>query len=152
MALNQIISIVDKKIKELKEKYGKVVLLGKSFGGFAAVLHQLKHNDAKALILLAPSVYIDSKDTVYSKLENNLSQMKIEELNLPGKDFRKISVPVLLVHSKDDHLVPIRNSEELAKLFPNCKTVWFETGQHSYSGMQDIVVGKIAEWLETLEK
>lgn len=65
------------------------ILVGKSAGGKLVVEHQIRHKDAKALVLLAAAV--EAKEQI-----------------------REIKIPVLIVHGTADRVVPIENSRELA--------------------------------------
>ena len=81
-------------------------------GGKVALEHQLKNKNAVALVLLSPATDADEK-------------------------FSKITVPVLIIHSKDDRL-PVQNSEKFA-------LIEIESGGHSHKCIEEEVATAVAE-------
>lgn len=102
---------LQKTISELKAANSKLVLVGKSAGGRLSLEHQLKHKDAKALVLLAPAIKADKK-------------------------FSEIKIPTLIVHGTTDDVVPLENSRELNKIILNSKLVEVEGANHGYTGKE----------------
>ena len=55
--------------------------------------------------------------------------------------------PVFIIHAKDDHVVPVGEAEQLAKIAgKSCQLELIEKGDHFIFGM-DSVIGSIANWL-----
>ncbi len=65
-----------------------------------------------------------------------------------GMRLRKINVPTLILHGKEDKVVPPENAEVLAKRIPNAKMIMIENAAHYvfYPGPKTIV-NKITEFL-----
>lgn len=64
----------------------------------------------------------------------------------PGESLRKVVCPTLVCSAKDDHLVPMHCSRELAQLIPKVEAHYFETGGHSVSQVDpdrfnEVVIG-----------
>jgi len=98
------------------------ILVGKSAGGGLVVEYQMRHKDAKALVLLAAAV-------------------KAKE------QIKEIRIPVLIVHGTADRVVPIENSRVLAKQFENSRLVEIQGADHSYKGKEQETAKIIAEWI-----
>jgi len=110
---------------DLESKAGRItskILVGKSAGGRLVVEYQMRHKDAKALVLLAAAV-------------------KAKEQN------REIKIPVLIIHGTADRVVPVENSRELAKQFENSRLVEVQGADHSYKGKEQETAKIIAEWI-----
>ena len=101
------------------------ILIGKSYGGSLAIKYQIKHKDAKALILLSPFV-------------------KVRE------QYREIKIPILIVHGTEDRVIPTQNSRELEKLFDNCKLVEIQGADHGYEGKELETAKIIVDWVNSL--
>ncbi len=152
-SLNELLLIISKKIDETKVKgYQNIILVGKSFGGFMAVLHQFKFNCAKLLVLLSPSLFICNENLVYDKLHKKFSDIGLIKLIMHREDLNKINVPTLLIHAMDDDIVPFNNSEKLANFLSKVTFVSIPTGGHSYKGFESIVAEKIAAWAKLMLK
>lgn len=55
--------------------------------------------------------------------------------------------PVFIIHAKDDHVVPVRDAEELEKLGgKTCELELIDKGDHFIFGL-DSVIGSIGNWL-----
>jgi len=98
------------------------ILVGKSAGGRFVVEYQMRHKDAKALVLLAAAV-------------------KAKE------QIREIKIPVLIIHGTADRVVPIENSRELARQFENSRLVEVQGADHNYKGKEQETARIIAEWI-----
>jgi fermentation-respiration switch protein FrsA (DUF1100 family) len=56
--------------------------------------------------------------------------------------------PLLIIHAKDDHVVPVKDAEELAEQAGgNCELEIIEAGDHFIFGMQ-VIIEKIGIWLQ----
>jgi pimeloyl-ACP methyl ester carboxylesterase len=114
--------------KDLESKAGSItskILVGKSAGGRLVVEYQIKHKDAKALVLLAAAA-------------------KARE------QVREIKIPVLIIHGTADRVVPIENSRELVKQFENSRLVEVQGADHRYKGKEQETAKIIADWIKSL--
>jgi pimeloyl-ACP methyl ester carboxylesterase len=114
--------------EDLESKAGKIkskILIGKSYGGNLAIKYQIRHNDAKALVLLAPAVNVKEQ-------------------------IREIKIPVLIVHGTEDRVVPIDNSRKLEKQFESSKLVEIQGADHGYQGKELDTAKIIANWIKSL--
>lgn len=112
--------------RDLESKAGRItskILVGKSAGGRLVVEYQMRHKDAKALVLMAAAV-------------------KAKE------QIREIKIPVLIIHGTADRVVPIENSRELARQFGNSRLVEVQDADHSYKGKEQETTKIIAEWIK----
>ena len=107
--------------KELKSK----VIIGKSLGGRFATYYQLNHQDARALVLLAPAMRGNEK-------------------------FMKIEIPVLIIHGTNDSTIPVDNSRNLINYFKNGKLEEIENTGHGFTGNLEKVAKMISNWFGSL--
>ncbi|MGC8884950.1 MAG: alpha/beta family hydrolase [Candidatus Nanoarchaeia archaeon] len=101
---------------------GDFIIIGKSMGGKLALEYECKEKDSRALILLSPAVYYTEK-------------------------YASIKAKTLIVHGTADDVVPIENSEKLAKTIEGATLIKIEGGDHSYRGQENKVVDIIKNWL-----
>jgi predicted esterase len=98
------------------------ILVGKSNGARIAIYHQLEFKGAEALVLLAPAVE-------------------------PSEEFKKISIPVLIVHGTEDPVIPVENSRRLRNIFKDCKLDEIENTDHSFRKKEKETARVIADWI-----
>jgi pimeloyl-ACP methyl ester carboxylesterase len=110
--------------KKPKEKF---ILIGKSMGCKVTLEHQLKHNDASALVLLAPAVEADER-------------------------FGEIETKTLIIHGTADPVMSIGNSRKLAKIIPNCKLIEIEGADYSYRRHEMEAAEAIKKFMQVILK
>lgn len=55
----------------------------------------------------------------FSSMFPHPCQPSVDDLSFPDERFKEIKQPTLLVHGRDDRVVPVHNSERLVHLLPN---------------------------------
>ena len=176
-------STITKDIEDIKsvvdffinEKYEIFCLIGHSQGAVVVILHQAKYNSAKCIVDIA--AYADQKDATINKfLEKQIKELDQKgflQLNAWGKSFnlykkyfydragygdikeeiRKIKVPVLIVHGKEDKDVPIKNSENMIfALSKKGKFIPIDGADHFFANKEyrSILISSIINWFKSL--
>ncbi len=149
-----------KAIEYLKNKgYGKIGLVGSSFGGFAGLAAASKTNDLYLLALKSPvSDYMDfiSSHQDRQEIEKWKEKGFTDYINADGQKLkinysffedakkisgydsaRKIKIPVLIVHGDGDEAVPVGQSKKTASLIRNCSLKIIKGADHRYSKPED---------------
>lgn len=161
-------------IKFLKESgYGKIGLMGSSFGGMASIMAASKVNDLYVLALKSP---VSDYSSLFQEHQNEQEIKEITEkgftyiTDIEGKkrklnisffiDAQKtnayqtaenIKIPALIVHGDKDDSVPVEQSQRTASLMGNCRLEVIEGADHGYSNeehfqqMLDLISGFIVE-------
>lgn len=66
------------------------------------------------------------------------------------RKIKRITIPTLVIHSKDDILIPPGNSDILAKRIPNSKKIIFNTGGHEFFWeIPDQFINTVIEFLDS---
>jgi len=143
-------------IKFLKESgYGKIGLMGSSFGGMASIIAASKVNDLYVLALKSP---VSDYSSLFQAHQNEQEFKEIKEkgftyiTDIEGEkrklnisffiDARKakgyeaaknIKISTLIVHGNKDDSVPIEQSKRTASLMENCRLEVIEGADHGYS-------------------
>mgnify|MGYP004446557141 CR=1 FL=1 len=125
--------IVDEIIQALDLK--NVIVVGHSYGGPIAALSALKNNKIKDIVMLSPAIDPNSEEYFWV---GNFAKWKAtrwlvprafvvaadekyahaEELKTMESLWKKIPVPVLILHGKKDFLAPYKNMEYVEDYFP----------------------------------
>lgn len=114
--LNDVPKIISHLISELGLKEAKLVIFGRSMGGFS-LIESLSHfpNIAGAIVESAYSAL-----SPFIEKRTGLTPEQIRDIdsyfNYPEK-IKNYHGPVLLIHARKDDLVPYHHCEELEKLF-----------------------------------
>lgn len=138
-------------VNYLKSKgYGKVGLVGSSFGGLAAILAASKTHDLFVLALRSPvSDYMGllmkgwgesgllkwKHEGVAQKYNKDLKYSFVldAEKNIGYNVASKIFVPTLIVHGDADERVPVEQSKKLAGLIPGSRLEIIPGCDHRYT-------------------
>ncbi len=143
---------------ELNIKPEKTVIWGHSLGAAIAV-NEASRQNFLALIMEGGFTSIedmrdfrikhDDKGNFLSNFIRNLiyNSLKISQKFDSKEKIHLINSPMLIIHSKNDKVVPYQMSLQLSKLNPKAKVFIFEKGSHNSTGWQEEV---ILEFLETL--
>ena len=164
-------------IKFLKESgYGKIGLMGSSFGGMAGIMAASKMNDLYVLALKSPvsdfsilfQAHQDEQEfkeikekgfTYITDIEGNQRKLNIsfflDAQKVKGYQVaKKIKIPTLIVHGDKDDSVPLEQSQRTASLIENCRLEVIEGADHGYSNekhfkeMMDLISEFIIEHSE----
>ena len=143
-------------IELLKKKgYKKIGLIGASFGGLTSLLTAAKSKDLLFLGLKCPATNFLEIELTH-RTKENLQEWKREGFsyykNDEGETYRlnymffqdlkknngfivadKIRIPTLIVHGEADEIVPVKQSESLYKLIPNCKLAIIPNADHRFN-------------------
>jgi dipeptidyl aminopeptidase/acylaminoacyl peptidase len=132
--------LVDQKTTDPK----RVGIVGGSYGGYAALMGATKTPDLfQCAISLAgvsdikklrdTSRYFMNKNVFKEQLGNDIDQLKKTS---PARMVDKIKIPILLIHGKDDAVVPVDQSRIMAEELKAQKKVYeyieLEGGSHSF--------------------
>ncbi|NIM91155.1 MAG: alpha/beta fold hydrolase [Candidatus Aminicenantes bacterium] len=143
-------------IKFLKESgYGKIGLMGSSFGGMASIIAASKVNDLYVLALKSP---VSDYSSIFQIHQEGQEFKEIKEkgytylTDIEGKErklnisffidaqkvnayeaAKNIKIPTLIVHGDKDDSVPIQQSRRTASLMGNCRLEVIEGADHGYS-------------------
>jgi pimeloyl-ACP methyl ester carboxylesterase len=135
--------------------YGKIGLIGSSFGGFASLITAGQSEDIYVLALKSPvsdymglliardqdldirawkkNGFVAVKNAEDQSLKLNYSFYE-DAQRLDGYRFaREIKVPTLIVHGDSDVTVPLEQSRKTASLIPNSRLEIIEGADHVYS-------------------
>lgn len=138
---NEWIEAAEEKIKLLiKYGYKDIYLVGHSMGGVIATYLSTKYKKIKKLVLVSPAFSyftptIDSKVTEKikggvkalkeydsSEIVNKFLKLPVSSLNqfvdlveMHKECYNDINVPVLILHGKDDCIVPVESSKDIYK-------------------------------------
>jgi dipeptidyl aminopeptidase/acylaminoacyl peptidase len=132
--------LVEQKIADPK----RVGIVGGSYGGYAALMGAAKTPDLfQCAISLAgvsdikklrdTSRYFMNKNVFKEQLGNDIDQLKKTS---PARMVDKIKIPILLIHGKDDAVVPVDQSRIMAEELKAQKKVYeyieLEGGSHHF--------------------
>ncbi|MCX8206122.1 MAG: S9 family peptidase [Candidatus Micrarchaeota archaeon] len=146
--------------------YSKIGLFGFSLGGFVALAALSKDPSlAGTAVLGAP---VSDFEGTFSKAD--LNEWKSGNMfnskhlgvsiglnyqfytdGLQYKDFSGVSLPVLIIHGTEDDVVPIAQSEALAKRLKSAHLLRLDGATHNIfsNGYGPTVLGTVAGWLKT---
>lgn len=120
-------------------KGSKVILLGQSYGGQIAINLTSKYPDKVAALVIEGTFTSFNKEVVY-QVPFILKPFLMLFTNSPYKSkdlIKEINgIPVLIIHSTDDKIVPFRMGQELYSNANSPKTFWEIKGKHIH-GIQD---------------
>lgn len=127
--------------------WSSVRLFGKSMSRMfipKEVFMSLSEEERKTMIasLYLPSMPISAR-TKGILFDMYVSNLAIDE-TFP---FEEISVPVLVVHAKDDPAPPYSGAVMVSERIPGCRLVSFETGGHLLIGHEEEIRDAISEFI-----
>jgi len=151
-------------IEELSDKVDskRIGLVGLSLGGAVAIRSSVKFKSViKALVLLSPAINFSeiikaeelSSDNYVYLGPQRIRKESIKELaqvNLMNMA-DKINAPTLIIHSKDDNVVPYEQSVKFHdKLTCKKKLILLEEGGHVFStyNSRALVIQEVRDWLK----
>jgi dipeptidyl aminopeptidase/acylaminoacyl peptidase len=111
--------LVDQKITDPK----KICIVGASYGGYAALMGSVKTPDLFQCAISFAGIsdikklrdgsrYYMNKNAMREQLGNDTDQLKKTS---PVRAVEKIKIPILLIHGKDDAIVPVEQSRIMAE-------------------------------------
>jgi predicted esterase YcpF (UPF0227 family) len=149
-----------------KDSKSPVTIIGSSFGGFTAVWLAQKYPQVQSLVLLAPAFGFPSnwfdkfpeaelkqwQETGYKNIyhygENKLLPLHYEFL-ADGKQYNinhlKRSLPTLIIHGKNDDVVPIEVSRNYANSHPTAKLIELDS-DHSLNNVRERIWQQIRDF------
>ncbi len=154
------VPIYSKVLDQIIEVYKPSVLIGHSMGGMTVLYNQAQdtaQNMEKLVILGAPDKLESLVDQYQNILNlNKKAMMALEEFfqrrfNFRTKDFsssafaKKIQIPTLLIHDKEDTITPASGSRAIHKALENSE--YMETEGLNHSLYDDAVNDKISTFL-----
>ena len=127
--LHEEISALVKILKERGKR--KIALIGKSFGGAAALM--LDKDDVDAMVLWAPVIGTDENDNVAEMSQKRLGDIpQLTDIKLSSDFLSKNDSPVLIIHGTSDEVIPFENSSTISGLAGNIEVFSIESAGHSF--------------------
>ncbi len=143
-----IYSDSEKLINNIKKEYNflndNIILFGRSLGAGVAV-EMAKRNYGSKLILITPFTSII--DMTLGSLTKDFAEKNIEDKFDNFNKAKNIDIPTLILHGKNDELVPYDMSKKLLKEFKNGKLITLDTKEHRY--IYDVISDEI--WNSLIE-
>ncbi|MBS3084115.1 prolyl oligopeptidase family serine peptidase [Candidatus Pacearchaeota archaeon] len=164
-------SVVDS-IKYLKSLgFKKIGLIGSSFGGLSGIFATEKFNDLSFLILRS-AVSINQGEIICNSFKIDLADWKnkgfaefesqgINKLNYTFYEdaqkynayniASKIKIPTLIIHGKEDSIVPVEQSIELSKRIKHSRLFLVENANHSFNEEQNnLLISEVNKFLKQI--
>ncbi|MFH1422226.1 MAG: alpha/beta fold hydrolase [Planctomycetota bacterium] len=129
-----------------------IFIIGSSFGGLAALLWAANDNRVRSLALVAPALNLCSDKLPDSLIVDYLSDLFYEDLKNynPYEEAEKINCPVLVVHGKEDIVVPVSCTEKLPKHLKNCIVELIDNADHLFESEESFnhVINSIDDFIQ----
>jgi hypothetical protein len=145
---------------------GSTALIGSSMGGYLAALYAAGRPEVERLVLLAPAFglsrrwpeWLGTAEMERWKRENSLAVFHYGEGCTKSlgyqliddaaqyDDFPDVQQPTLIIHGKDDDVVPVALSEAFAAGHPNATLEIVDSG-HDLLNVLDAIAERTAEFL-----
>jgi len=123
---------------------GKIILMGRSLGGAVAAWLASRTEPAALVLESTFTSAVDLAEEIYPFLPVRML-MKFE---YPTASYLpNVSVPIMILHSEDDQLVPFHHGRELYDIANDPKTFFKMNGAH---GNSHVVTGE--EYIEALDE
>ncbi|CFX78298.1 Alpha/Beta hydrolase fold [Syntrophomonas zehnderi OL-4] len=170
MTLSRQASDLKAVIDYLHIKYDlPVVLLGRSFGGSTAIAAGAEDERVAAFILWSTPVFLEETFTVMilDEFKNLSSEQPIHiqddagEFDLESgfiKDFAHHDIdrylmamqnrPVLIIHARDDEVVPVKNAVYMQQKLPHAQLSLVEEAGHRFLSKTKLREDITLEWLQ----
>ena len=115
-------------VTERGEDPARIVVFGRSIGGAVAARLATRHKPAALIVESSFTSVVEMAAHLYPFMPVRL----ISRLRYPVIDFMaRITCPVLIVHSRDDEIIPFAMGKALYKAAPAPKTFLELTGDHN---------------------
>ncbi len=144
----------------------KIGLIGLSMGGHVAIKTAVKYQDKiSSIALLAPAINFgelverDIRNKVFQKVDefyifgpNRLREEGVESIiKSNAMDLaEKIHVPILIIHAKNDNVVPYKQSEEFFSRVNSIdkKLILLDEGEHVFVtyNSRKRVINELVDW------
>lgn len=163
--LSYAIEDAEKALEKLKRLFNPIAigLVGLSLGGYVATYLAAHHREVSSLVLLAPAIKLDelSKNTLLLvKREDDYIVLGPHRLKMEGVESlatanamrfaEQISSPTLIIHAKNDSVVPYQHSVEFyQKLKSNTKSLLIlDEGGHVFDvfHIRARVIEEVVNW------
>jgi hypothetical protein len=143
----------------------KLILIGHSLGGWAAVLEAVDDQRVRAVIVIGsvtdprtlplyetPDEFIPWLPTLSAESFRQQWQALDAEFAAVEQVARLAPRPLFILHSPDDTGVPLAQALELFERARNPKTLISHPGaNHAFTWHRDVLRNYLAEWLDSLE-
>jgi putative hydrolase of the HAD superfamily len=149
--INELVEELEQYLSDLKNKgFTDFILVGKSFGGLVATLHQKKYNRAKKLFLLAPPIYLSEESTAKIS-DTKLSEFQnLKQITFNQDVITSLDMPVVLFQGTADKTVDCENSKKLSQCSDRIILRIVEDADHNFTGKEDVIVGAIKNITKTM--
>ncbi|MCX6621964.1 MAG: alpha/beta fold hydrolase, partial [Acidobacteria bacterium] len=134
------------------------VLIGSSMGGYLAALYAAAHPEVESLVLLAPAFrfafgwagrlgaegmqqweergFLDVFHYAEGRPARVGYQLYTDALNY--SPFPGVTQPCLIIHGREDQVVPVQYSEEFTRLHPGTRLLLMDDGHQLKGSFEDV--------------
>ena len=119
----------------------KIALFGSSLGGMVSIVFSSMDGEICSLAVLSTPYKIDNDIGMGKKFMEDLGRYDILKA-VEG------APPVLIIHGREDELVPVEHAEKIYSHAPEDKKILFFDADHSFSRFRDEAVKSSLEWIK----
>lgn len=119
-----------------KEGCQTIILIGKSLGGF--ICAQYKNECINKLILLGPAFVPIQNEVSYQSATTMNHFNSLEDLQISFQTLQDISIPVLLIHGREDTVVPLHLAQKISENISSCQFTVIEKAGHSFKTQEQL--------------
>jgi alpha-beta hydrolase superfamily lysophospholipase len=143
------VTILNHVIQNYSKKGKKLIIYAQSLGGAVALrsLKDIKQKDKISSIIVEGS-FLSYEQMAQEKFFG-LASTLIDDKFAPNQVDRNIEIPIVIIHSKDDNVVPFSQGKALSDYFQN-STFWDTQGEHIEFLLLSSNRQKLFEYLEKM--
>lgn len=130
-------------IKYVRRKFNspKIALFGSSLGGMVAIVVSATDSKISSLAVLSTPCEIKGDLGMGEEFMEDLKNYDILEAV-------KRVPPILVIHGRNDELVPVEHAERIYAGAPKDKKIMFFDADHSFSVFRKEALAEVLKWME----